>query len=919
MTEEKNQSHQISQQGKHNIIIGDTKGSVSINMRQTNDKSELIQALRQTYLTGLMSHVSNLALSGVDPKTVKQEKDTQIELNKVYTALLTITPEQIEDYNSLPEQEIKYLSALNQLNRYQHLVLLGDPGSGKSTFVNFVALCLSGELLDNKQNNLNLLQQPLPDDEGQDSDKIQTWDHGSLMPLRIILRDFVARGMPIELKEITTTHVCYFVAQELKKSELSEYAPYLWEEFRTTGGLVLFDGLDEVPNSDQYRNKIKQAIESFARDFAKCRILVTTRTYAYQKEDWKLKGFTEAVLTTFSKGQIINFVDRWYAHIAVLRHLNETDAKGRAVRLKHAIFQQQSLLDLASRPILLTLMASLHAWRGGSLPENREELYNDAVNLLLEWWEEPKIIIDDKGKEFIQSSLTNFANIKRDILRQCLNSIAFVVHAQQKTAFGTADISEEMLVMTILKFADNPDVAPKRLIEFLSHRTGIIVSRGNQIYTFPHRTFQEYLAACYLTDNNFPQQVAELAVTEPGRWREVVLLAGAKANRGSGFALWALVECLSMMKDHEQSRWGYHLAGQLLAETIHPRKVNDWDRHKLDRIRIYLSDLIRDNNFPTIERVYAGRHLALLGDPRIDVTKINQMQFCYVPGGKFLMGSDYTDAEKPEIWCEILDKPYWISRYLVTNAQYEQFIEAGGYDEENYWIEAKKHGIWINGMIEDGRGSGKRNRQKLHGQPYDLPNHPVVGVTWYESLAFCRWLNDYFKLPVGYEIKMPSEAEWEKAARGAQCVPLTPLYFTIQDIVSKPIPKIQMKEMNKEQLRWENFKKNRFNTNSANYEDTGIGTTNAVGCFPDGVTPFGCEEINGNAIEWTRSLYKDYPYDSKDDRESLDSAGIRVRRGGAFYTNEDYMRFTYRHTSRHQRNPSHQNDGLSFRVCFSKI
>ena len=88
-----------------------------------------------------------------------------------------------------------------------------------------------------------------------------------------------------------------------------EYGPHLKKTLLEEGGLILLDGLDEVPDADQRRVQVKQAVQGFAADFSRCRFLVTSRTYAYQRQDWKLDGFAEAVLSPFTPAQIARFVD----------------------------------------------------------------------------------------------------------------------------------------------------------------------------------------------------------------------------------------------------------------------------------------------------------------------------------------------------------------------------------------------------------------------------------------------------------------------------------------------------------------------------------------------------------------------------------------------------------------------------------
>lgn len=159
----------------------------------------LEDGLRRSYLTWLMKQVRAVPLSGVDRKSIDEKDRRDLDLAAVYTALMTQRPEATEERMLRPEHEQRRLSALAVLNTEVRLALLGDPGTGKSTFVNFLTLCMAGELLHEQDANLKVLRTPLPEEEDRFGEKKkpqpQPWKHGALLPLRVILREFVARGL----------------------------------------------------------------------------------------------------------------------------------------------------------------------------------------------------------------------------------------------------------------------------------------------------------------------------------------------------------------------------------------------------------------------------------------------------------------------------------------------------------------------------------------------------------------------------------------------------------------------------------------------------------------------------------------------------------------------------------------------------
>jgi formylglycine-generating enzyme required for sulfatase activity len=196
------------------------------------------------------------------------------------------------------------------------------------------------------------------------------------------------------------------------------------------------------------------------------------------------------------------------------------------------------------------------------------------------------------------------------------------------------------------------------------------------------------------------------------------------------------------------------------------------------------------------------------------------------------MGSDDgQDREKPQHTVNI-PYSYKAAKYPITNAQYRLFVEDKGYTTQRYWTVAG----W------EWKEANDRTDVYNWGEPFTLPNHPVVGVSWYESVAYCRWLTEVMRgcgeLADGWLIRLPTEAEWEKAARGTD---------------GRTYP-------------WGE----KFDPEKANGKETEVESTNAVGIFPDGVSPYGCHEMAGNVWEWGATKvegssysdrkFKPYPY-----------------------------------------------------------
>ena len=857
-------------------------------------------ALRRAYLARLMQQCDQVSLMAGD------ERAGQLRLSRVYTALLT-TEQRIESDDLGRHEKKPYLSVIDQLNREPQLALLGDPGGGKTSVVHILALAMAGELLHSTDDNLKTLTAPIQRHADEKTPEPQRWDHGALLPVRIVLRE-LATELPEADATIDANTLLGHIEHQLQTAGLGEFMPHLKQELLERGGLILLDGLDEVPDAHNRRARIKRAVETFAQTFHLCRYLATSRTYAYQQQDWKLRGFAETQLLPFQPWQIEAFVAAWYGQMTALQRLTAADAEDRAARLTAAALNNPRIGELAERPLLLTLIAKLQTEKLGTLPEQPEELYARAVDLLLDEWESTKPRRTADGGTEPEPSLAEYLRVGRDRIRKVLDRLAFEAHHRQVGTTGTENIPGDDLRNALMAAANDPDTKPAQLAIYLHGRAGVLNEHGNDIYQFPHRTFQEYLAACHLTNHDFPRQLAKLACSDPNRWREVVALAAAKAGRGSADSVWRLAETLcprSVTGDPQDlgpaldttEAWGALLAGQVLANTDVLGSVADYDSPKRDRIRDWQLAILRRPALPAAERALAGRSLDALGDPRPDVMTLAGMQFCYVPAGPFWMGDDADDDTKPMHQVEL--PAYWIARHPVTVAQWREYVTASGQQP---------------GAADRLQGAG---------------NTPAIWISWREALAFCHWLSTRWAnhLPPGWRVALPSEAEWEKAARGGLHVPASPCIATLNGAASAALSHLRENPQPQRDYPWDSLEKDGWRDDCANAGNE-IGATSAIGAYPQGRSPVGCEDLSGNVWEWTRSLWGEdwqspafaYPYrqdDTAREMLSADDSVLRVVRGGGWYD----PRFAARCAYRDWALPDGRDDDLGFRVvlCCSPV
>ena len=364
-----------------------------------------------------------------------------------------------EESNST--QPISILDLINDGEKiYKYTVILGRPGSGKSTLTQYKAL----EWATTKEISLPLQE----------------------LPLLIELRNYV------ENRDKPQNFLHYLhqgsgvLGGTLNQHELDE-----WLNNRQT--VVMFDGLDEVLD-DRTRENVVIDIINFTTNYPKVRVLVTSRIVGYEQQRHRFQSanFREFMLQDLNIDQITSFVTQWHK-LAFEDQSDEGDRK--CDRLLNSIDRSSAFQELAGNPLLLTMMAILNRFE--ELPRDRATLYERASELLLQRWDGSKNLPNNSLLPPLVNEHLDYTK-KQEMLRLVANRM----QEAAGTLEGNLVISKEDLEETLTqylkdKMIDQPALLATGLRDNLTTRSFILCFLGGDAYGFVHRTFLEYFCAWY--------------------------------------------------------------------------------------------------------------------------------------------------------------------------------------------------------------------------------------------------------------------------------------------------------------------------------------------------------------------------------------------------------------------------------------
>ncbi len=827
----------------------------SIPADRANARGPAQPSVPSEYTRWLLGRCGEVELMGLELK-----HGSGVRLNHVYTPLATsarVDPDRPVKAGRRggigDEADAKVQLLLESLDQ-QSLYVSGDPGSGKSTFSRWVTwLTCHGQM---------------PKMDVAAPEESQETFPASLrgrLPILVRLRDFWLHLPPKGVRSIGPGGL----EQALERWLADQRYPGIdWtcvqSHLDAGTALLMLDGVDEVPpvrrsDGDEWypREMLLAGLADAVARWTEAgnRVLVTSRPYGLNAEQQRKLALPHAPILGLDQALQALLVRRWFVRLKDNPDLGLETAE----KMIDHIHVERGLDDLASNPLLLTAMCIIYD-EGKRLPHDKYLLYDRIVDTVLHKRYADKESLDPirgrlaaialgmhTGKELGQQRSTPEASASDGEVNAILQAYQQVDGATDKGVSDTVRVREDLL-----------------------SQSGLLVSRAEDKASFYHLSIQEFLAG------------ERLHLLHIRRWDELVATTVQRASvAGWRNTCSFLFGCLvAKTSRHVGVEFLQEFAKRLELPAVDTSQRGQpggvWNQAIVlgDCLEILsgreaaipsdLAGFFQDCVFRAIEqeiaipdRAVLAVALGRLGDPRIELDlrwaghPDEHPGYVKISVGDYRIGdndkSGYWESAKPfdEDLIRIAT-PFWLSKYPVTNSQYAVFIQDGGYSRREFWSDDGWK--WVQDKQVTAPGLWRN-------ADFNSPNQPVVGVTWWEAEAFCRWAGGF----------LPMERQWEAAARG----PAGLVYPWGND--------------------WE--------SGICNSENK-LGRTSSIGIFPRDKSPFGLYDMAGNVLEWCAD-------------ERRPGAGVRVIRGGSWGFGSLYCRSAGRGAGE----PASRFGSLGFRVA----
>ncbi len=672
------------------------------------------EAVLRKYLESVVAGTDRIDIKGIFSRTGASRRAMYFPIEKNYTPLKTSSGRQLKlEFDSesikrneelLMRQSAERTPLTALLSKHRRLLIVGQPGGGKTTFMKLVACVLAKDCLAKKgtlrKKHLGLsVKQPAP------------------IPIFIRLAALASIFDGKTKQKSIKGNFHQFIMEYIKEDCGEAEAKILERKLNENKCALLLDGLDEVADP-KARKQIIDCVNSALHRWGDNLVLITSRPFGFN-DVADLNRTQTAFIDDFGKEEINEFLHRWVDSLYPEKE-QATIRDEYMTEISVQVLSVPVIRRMAKNPVMLTCLCVVH-WNERKLPHGKADLMAAVLRWLLNARE-------DLRKE------TGFHNT---FAEEAFKALALEMTAHKKGKRTIVDL--EWAADSLKKpFADEYGIKgrpqQKKGVEFLENEmiiSGIVEQFGVGRLRFWHLTMQEHFAARALAEKSDEDRwkVIEKHLWNQ-QWNEVIdHLAGCLAWAGRG-PLNRLVENIlntADLRDLPSVARTVGVLGRVLRilevyDNYQPPARLNWENYREKVMRIFSHE--GATKVPVEDRIAAAEALGQGGDPRIRPLEPEMLP---IPGNENVL----------------------LGKFPVTVQEFSCFIEEDGYMTPEYWKEywnIVKKRAW-------------RQPQNWDDQLHH-PNRPVAGVSWFEAKAYCSWLSKR----TGRNYRLQKDVEWTKAA-----------------------------------------------------------------------------------------------------------------------------------------------------------